>query len=294
MGLQETRTDARPRSDSPNFFVLGSPADAGQLGVQLWLARRIPIARTNTGPIFWEGDSLSVITAAPRILVATARAAAQTFGFIVAHSPTSKAPKEVRQQWWKDFRLAFQRLPPRAIPFVLIDANAQFEWSSEPPVAERALDHNARELAAALAEFLLASPNASEQGERRVTWTGPAQLACCLDYVACAQGFGPAISGAKVFSDFDGLADHDHFPLRVQFRWTVAAKATERPLRLDRQAMRTPAGRQIIKGIFDSTPRIPWSCDVDTHLELVNQHLNHALRQAFPLAAAKPRKLCYQ
>ena len=290
VGLQETRIDARPRSDSQNFFVLGSPAEAGQLGVQLWLAKRIPIARTNKGPIFWEGDSLSVIAATPRILVATARAAAQTFGFIVAHSPTSKAPKDVRQQWWKDFRLALQRLPPRAVPFVLIDANAQFEWSPEPPVADRAMDHNARELATTLAEFqLLASPNASKQGARRVTWIGPAQLACCLDYVACAQGFGPAIGEIHVFSDFEGLADHDHFPLRVQFRWTVAAKATARSLRLDRQAMRTSEGRRVIRRIFDSAPRIPWSCDVDTHLGLVNQYLNHALRQAFPLAAAKPR-----
>ena len=295
VGLQETRTTVNPRGDSLNFFVLGGSADSGQLGVQLWLAKRTPVARTPRGPVYWEGDNMSVILATPRILVATARVAAKTFGFVVAHAPTGKATAAVRTQWWKDLSSSLRRLPPRCIPFLFIDANAQFEWCPDPPRADRALDHNAKELSSALAEHkLLASPNVSANGKRLVTWQGPARLECCLDYVVCAEGFGPAVQAVDAFPDFEGLADHDHFLLQVTFRWTDQAQPPTRPLRVDRQAMRTPEGKRIIKHIFDSAPRVPWEFDVDTHLAQLNQHLGRALRQAFPLEAARPRSYIIQ
>ena len=112
--------------------------------------------------------------------------------------------------------------------------------------------------------------------------------------VVCAEGFGPAVQAVDAFPDFEGLADHDHFLLQVTFRWTDQAQPPTRPLRVDRQAMRTPEGKRIIKHIFDSAPRVPWEFDVDTHLAQLNQHLGRALRQAFPLEAARPRSYIIQ
>ncbi|CAE7311217.1 unnamed protein product, partial [Symbiodinium microadriaticum] len=295
VGLQETRTNPSPRCDSQNFFVLSSSAEAGQLGVQLWLAKRVPVARAAKGPVFWEGDSMSIISAKPRVLIATARAASQTFGFIVAHAPTGKTPTAIRRQWWQDLASALRRLPPRCIPLLLIDANAQFQWHPEPPSADRALDHNAQDFAALTREHgMIVSPNISSRGEKLITWQGPAQLECCLDYIACASCLGPAIQHVDAFPAFEGLSDHDHFPLCVRFKWVAEARIPPKVLRVDRQAMRTPEGKRIIKQIFDAAPAIPWSCDVDTHLGMINAHLSSALQKAFPQAAAKPRNYVIQ
>ncbi|OLQ04377.1 hypothetical protein AK812_SmicGene12529 [Symbiodinium microadriaticum] len=295
VGLQETRTNPSPRCDSQNFFVLSSSAEAGQLGVQLWLAKRVPVARAAKGPVFWEGDSMSIISAKPRVLIATARAASQTFGFIVAHAPTGKTPTAIRRQWWQDLASALRRLPPRCIPLLLIDANAQFHWHPEPPSADRALDHNAQDFAALTREHgMIVSPNISSRGEKLITWQGPAQLECCLDYIACASCLGPAIQHVDAFPAFEGLSDHDHFPLCVRFKWVAEARIPPKVLRVDRQAMRTPEGKRIIKQIFDAAPAIPWSCDVDTHLGMINAHLSSALQKAFPQAAAKPRNYVIQ
>ena len=70
VGLQETRTDLESRQESCHYHIVGSESERGQLGTQLWLAKRIPAAWAGNQPLYWEADSLSVVLATPRILLA--------------------------------------------------------------------------------------------------------------------------------------------------------------------------------------------------------------------------------
>ena len=50
--LQETRQELTGRHDTEHFYVLSSPAHQGQLGVQAWFARNIPIGWAGQVPPF--------------------------------------------------------------------------------------------------------------------------------------------------------------------------------------------------------------------------------------------------
>ena len=126
VGLQETRSDPLPRSASANFHILSGPSENGQLGCQLWLARHCPVGFAGREPIYWNPSSFSILSAAPRHLLATASAAGLKFAFLVAHALTAHAGPVAIREWWQQLSTLVGRVPPHHALVVLVDANAHF------------------------------------------------------------------------------------------------------------------------------------------------------------------------
>ena len=183
VGLQETRADPLPRSFSANFHILSGPSAGGQLGCQLWLARHCPVGYLGRDPVFWNASSFAIVSSASRHLLVTASAASVKFAFIVAHALTAQAGTDNIREWWQPLSVLIGQVPPRHVLVLLLDANAHFQWSSQPPDAERALNANAREFAVLMREHgLSASPNMTEDGRKVESWPGPMGCPRCLEY----------------------------------------------------------------------------------------------------------------
>ena len=174
VGLQETRADPLPRSASAHFHILSGPSEGGQLGCQLWLARHCPVGFAAREPVHWNPSSFSILSAAPRYLLATASAAGLKFAFLVAHALTAHAGPAAIRDWWQQLSTLVSRVPPQHALILLLDANAHFEWSTQPPDVERAQNPNAKEFASFLREHgLSASPNMTAAGKKVESWLGP-------------------------------------------------------------------------------------------------------------------------
>ena len=125
IGFQEARQDLAGRHDAEHYFVIASPAQQGQLGVQAWFARSIPLGWAGQTPLFWDSRAFSVLVQTPRQLLVLARAGSLKFAVLVGHSPAAKDSVDVRRLWWQSLTAALRRAPPSFIPLVLLDANAK-------------------------------------------------------------------------------------------------------------------------------------------------------------------------
>ena len=290
VGLQETRSDPLPRSASANFHILSGPSENGQLGCQLWLARHCPVGFAGREPVYWNPSSFSILSAAPRHLLATASAAGLKFAFLVAHALTAHAGPVAIREWWQQLSTLVGRIPPQHALVILVDANAHFEWSPLPPDVETALNANAKEFASFLREHCLsASPNVTAAGKKVESWLGPMGRPRCLDYVVVPASTAAGMRTQGDLHWFSGHCEHDHKPVKVSIAWCQAGALPKRRPRWDTKAMTTAEGRARLRAIYDSAPTIGWDVDVDTHLKLINQHLHDGLSKAFPCQPAAAR-----
>ena len=284
VGLQETRSDPLPRSSSANFHILSGPSAGGQLGCQLWLARHCPVGFAGKDPVFWNPSSFAIVASAPRYLLATASAASLKFAFIVAHALTAQSGPEAIREWWQQLSVLVGRVPPRHTLILLLDANAHFQWSSQPPDAAQALNANARGFAALMQEHgLSASPNMTMDGRKVESWLGPMGRPRCLDYVVVPASTAAGMRALGDLRDFQGHSQHDRRPVSVSVAWSQDGASPRRRPRWDTKAMLTPVGRAKLRAIYDSMPAIGWEVDVDTHLKVINQHLHDGLCRAVSL-----------
>ena len=73
--------------------------------------------------------------------------------------------------------------------------------------------------------------------------------------------------------------------MQLHFRREV-----QRGNQVDREAMRSEAGRQALQLLFATVPDIPWATPVDDHVCQLNRHLQSGIRDLFPAQPQRPRK----
>ena len=81
---------------------------------------------------------------------------------------------------------------------------------------------------------------------------------------------------------FQGLVEHDHRPIAARCRWVQAARVPRVQARRDLSVLDTFHGRRQYSRLLAAMPPIPWTADVDSHLELVHGHIHHCLRAICP------------
>ncbi|CAE6973415.1 unnamed protein product [Symbiodinium sp. CCMP2592] len=224
----------------------------GQLGCQIWFSKKIPIGKL-------RGE--------------------------IAVLSLPKPPAGERTAWWADLHHTFSMIPCNCVPIVLLDANARLACAEGMP------SDNASMLRSFLRRHELSHSDCLDAKDKEIeTWISPNGQGSCIDYVLfpetlreCSKSLGPVVG-------FEGLVEHDHRPIAVEFcmQQRVSKAATE--TRLNFQHLRTPQGRQDLQRMLCSLPAIPWDAGVDEHLASINSHIKRGLSLICPKLARGARR----
>ncbi|CAE7526831.1 unnamed protein product [Symbiodinium sp. CCMP2592] len=102
IGLQETRAKTTSTVTSQSHIRFISACDGqGNLGVELWISRSIPIGWFGNRPIHCDTADFSVLHWSPRCLIVRLVKDSFRLVIIVCHAPTSGSAE--RDGWWKEF-----------------------------------------------------------------------------------------------------------------------------------------------------------------------------------------------
>ena len=292
VGLQETRRFPGPRSSTQHYTRFASASEGRNLGCQLWVHKHLALVDSTCGQGTVDAGHAVLVHADPRILAVALRVGSTQFGVIVGHAPTSAVSDEEREAWWAKLDTVLQQLPRRAIPVLLLDANARVTPSTPDDtfVSAKSDNHNATCMSSFLQERRLATtPLHLQDGNRPVTWVSPVGKAAQLDYVVLPDELAAC---SATIGEPEGFIDHngiDHKILAVSVDWQTGHTASRKPLRFDVKAMQTSWGRATLQRIHARAPPVPWDVHPDTHLQLYNDYLARELASHFPTQVARPR-----
>ena len=101
-GLQETRAKTTETVVSDTHYRFLSAGDhKGCLGVELWVARRVPFATQGQLPLFFALEDFRVLSWSPRHLITKCVRGSLRFIITVCHAPIATDPG--RDAWWRKF-----------------------------------------------------------------------------------------------------------------------------------------------------------------------------------------------
>ena len=287
VGLQETRVDDQARGATAHFHVYRSRADKGQLGCQIWVHKAFPLDEHGNRP---KPSSVVILHSTPRVLALTVDTGGVCLALVSAHAPTSAADDFTIDAWWTDLKEVICRFPPRALPVIMVDANARFDRHSADPILCKALNRNAVCMRDLLEHFGLCASQLVDVGGHPVTsWTSPLGKPDCIDFVLLPARSANQTQTLGCPPEFGDTFGHDHRPIHVRHRIQRCSRPCPTSPLLDREAMMTPQGRRNLARIFESAPEVPCEVDVDTHLDILNTYTMQALGEAFPAHPARPR-----
>ena len=287
VGLQETRVDDHDRGSSTHYHVFRSKAEKGQLGCQIWIHKALTVDDLGNVP---KPSSAVILHSSPRVLAISVDVGGTCFAMVSAHALTSAADDSAIDAWWTDLQEILCRFPARAMPVIMIDANARFGRQSADPAMCKANNRNAFCMHAFLEHHgLCASHFVDVHQKDVVSWNSPLGKPDCIDYVLLPASTSAAMCSLGCPPDFGDMFGHDHRPVSVSHCFCRRSHPNTSCTPLDRAAMTTREGRAKLERIFDQAPNIPWEVDVDTHLDVLNKHVLQSLQQAFPAPLAKAR-----
>ena len=277
VGLQETRISPDPVTKYGPYTAFAGPAVEGTEGCQLWIDFNRPVATDVDGEaIRFEFRTFMVHAAHPTYLVVSGDAGHLRFLFVVAHAPTSKHSCIAIQTWWSQLGRAIQAAPHGRIPIFLFDANAHFEPAMAVPTV--ACNENARQFIALTERHALTiSALQDASGHPIVSWISPNGDSFCIDFLAIPDTWQRCMHTFQVRDFSDRYSGIDHQPvflaIRAQLRGDKQAS-----FRISTRVLGSAAGQQAIAQAWRTMPAIPWHVDVDRHLSIINEHLQHHLR----------------
>ena len=293
-GIQETRCFPAARFCTAHYQCIASADQRGNLGCQLWVSAKQPVAtRCDGHSVFLEPRAATILVSTTRILATCVPAGKLLFGIIVAHAPIEAATEDEKNKWWDCLRSTARQLPRRAIPILLIDANARY--TALPSSAQVHLAHpdgdNADRLQFFDSENGLHSTSLFDgDGHRSVTWTSPTGHNTQLDYIFLPEALATHSTtlGAPISAyEHAGI---DHCPLLAELMWRQPTKGTRSFPRWDRKKLQSDAGKRILQEIHQSTPQVPWTYHVEDHLQIINNHLYAGLCLHFSNGNQRPRQ----
>ena len=281
LGIQESRAPA-VCATTDHILRLGSGADRGHFGVELWLNMQQPIAHVKGQPVYVGKQHVAVVHAAPRVLLCHLVHELWNAWILVAHAPQSGQSSTDRQLWWQALNHVVQEYVTDGHLFVLLDANAGGGPTDGVVVGPFGLPatKSTEFFRTFLDTWSLALPCtfSCHQGDRH-TWTSPdGTLQTCIDYVVIPQSHLSSCSLSRVLNEFElGNGENDHNAVAIQLLWqdshTQQVTSTARK-KYDRDLIKN----ETIASQLEQFAVPAWCTDVYSQVEQHNQHIIHCLR----------------
>ena len=250
-----------------------------------------PSMRSNsTASLRFVRSTFCIRHADPRRLLVTGCLGDLRLLFVVGHALTSTHTDAEIHEWWTELDSQIRRVPRGFCPIFLLDANARFQAASQNFSATAAHPDNVNaEALQALARThsVCLSALCDKSGCDIVSWTSPSGHTACIDFIGVPDVWSDCVCTRPAPAGFcDQFAGIDHHPIYLDVEVCLAARV-QRSLSLPNvRALRTPAGQARVRSVWQSMPSVPWNVDVDTHLRILNQHLQMGLADTF---ANQPR-----
>ena len=288
--LQEARAteDATYTSETHVRFCTSRDCK-GNFGCELWFSRTIPFLLTDQVTGKFHPKDFLTLAASPRELIVRFSRSGIHILFICVHAPVFGAPD--RESWWQSLRARIKKFCKDAHVVLLGDYNVGFA----SPILGRVGDlvwptkHTVPQgLAGILQDHDLWLPSTFGQCHtgQSETWVSPnGSTGARLDYIALPATWGVAAADSWVDTALDwGQPRVDHFghSVRTFFVSRIVQEGKSRGCMLDREAMATPEGQQLLNRICQNVPLQPWSSNVHRHYLAVEDYLRQSLSVAFP------------
>ena len=278
LALQETKVSDPQVQLLDGVLRIAGPCTAGAEGVQLWF-------RVAGQGLPWTRNDFSMRFATERLLEVMVSLPGAKIVFFAGHAHPSTATAAQITEFWHLVRSRLQALPTGASPVLFFDANARF---SEQEGALSPVNENAVWWLRVLHDFQLMHTGIRDsQGQFLRTWLSPTGQPACLDYVACPALWAEGMMHVRTADFLDQHAGIDHFPLLADLSVCLQHRPAARPYNIE--AMHTPSGQEVIRGIMREAPQVDWGCNVDTHLQQLHAHFHSELARHFQDAEARPR-----
>ena len=295
LGLQESRSPAG-MSTADDVLRLAGGSCNGQYGIEIWINLAQPICLARGKPHYLKKSHVQIVHADTRRLLACIDHPMFQCHVLSMHAPQSGRPLSERKQWWTDTQ-ELADVHCRNFPLiVLIDANAK-SGPHRPPIV-----FNNDDVSSANTNFFIDFLHAQDlclpcTSQSHIgptaTWTSPDGMHDHrIDYVAIPQTWCPSCVHSCVLQDFDhGNAHEDHQAAGLQLCWQEdIAVQTARAKGASFQRIAIGPNRQHIE--CAGIPSAPWSTDIETQVQALNQHLLKQVRTACPTSQAVPKKRC--
>ena len=294
-GLQETRTSFDSTFDS-TYLRFCAPADKGQGGTELWIARGVPFAFVDGEPCFLRRQDVQVIYADPECLLAEITLGNLSFLSCVAHGPHKGYSPAQIHDWWSNFtaRIVASRKDRHMLCFVDANANvgeAEPYFGSEAAQEWDEAGRGLLDFCQTLGLFAPSTWSTLHSGPSN-TWTSAkaATHGSRNDYILVDMRWRNQCNGSWIDSFFDaGHQMIDHSAAVVSLR--LSMEIQDLPLRktlYDRQKI-LAATHDDWQRFYADWPTIPWEVDVTEHARQVETFLQERLTTFFPKDKASVR-----
>ena len=294
LGLQEARTQAGMTISQTHIRLASGATTAGQAGVELWIARKMPIAQdpdSNTN-YFIKPSDCTVSYSDPRIMMVHIVTKPLAFFVCVAHAPHSLDPK--CEEWWNTFYELLEEHVDLANTVFLIDANARIAEAAEPHFGG-VLDtkqNKATPFLCRLMEqadlFAPATFDAYHWGPIH-TWVHPSgKFKARLDYVMLPLHW----KGGQIMSWVNpnihaGHPTEDHLCVSLRVQWMTAAEIAQKKNRkIKREAFLLPDADAKLQDILKRIPEVNWEVNASQHAAEVIDFCQQQLVKAFTEATS--------
>ena len=237
LGIQESRAD-EVCSQTDDVLRLGSGADKGHHGVELWINMLQPFAYTGKKAHFLNKQHVVVVRKDARVLIANICHPLWQAWIVVAHAPQSGIPEDQRQAWWASLTEQFMKFVKDEEVYVLIDANAEPGPTDGIHVGPRQTktSKSTKFLREFLETWKLALPcTFSCHSGSQATWTTPdGRSQHCIDHVCLPLSRLGDCKFSRIVEELDlGNGHLDHTATAVEVVWH---RVVQLPLRRSRTA----------------------------------------------------------
>ena len=303
VGVQETRCRVICRTEQQHYFVFSSPATPqGHLGVQIWIARAIPLGE---GSQQLQREHFRIVAATPRLLVLKCTAPFFRTLLVCGHAPTSQAEENDIKQWWATLRTSLTTRYADWPQILMIDANARIGSLPSRAIGTFQSEeqdtggHYFHEYVLSSDIWLPATFVEQHQGPGE-TWRHPRTGRWYRgDYIGLPAGWTYTKCSSWLETRVDiSLKKEDHRVSAVCFDWVDIVNDSPHPYkfvqRLATDDLRADLhGQQrfeLLEDLQSSIPSCPWNIDVHTHTALLQTSLRRWTFRRYACKSRLPRR----
>ena len=296
MGLQEARTPKGTFNSKTHTRFSSGAHEAGYGGVELWVSKLHPFARTTCGKLcFFTQSNFHVQIAEPTMLLVITENCGLDLLLAVLHAPHTGHVEEVQQEWWTHALGLLQRYGHARQIVLLMDANAKIgnfvdnSFGGHTIDQENANGDRLRQLANSL-DLCAPASFAQLHWGKLETWTHPGTgKVSRLDYILCPRSwlYGEVHSWVDEECS-SGHAIPDHSCICLTVAWSEISSHQERHrVPFDLRQIVDKRNAPAIAAILQKVPSYDWDMDANEHAHHLIGWLHGELSRQFPKRSTK-------
>lgn len=296
--LQECRGRHDLCYENDDFIRVGSAAERGQGGVEMWLRKGGAFWHTGLGEI--QKDQLVAWHADHRLLCVSILHPAFECDFACIYAPQSGRDEQEIQAWWQRLCQVLSSRPSHGPLFLVGDANAKIGAVTTRGIGDFAPDFEdcaGSLLRACCDKFSLTIPAtfATWHSGPTATFSSARGGHSRVDYIAVPEVWCDGVESSWVCEDFDLLnGDYEHKLIAVAMTLQVVQhghKSRGRCSVYDRGAARDRSGLAKLAHLTSLLPEVAWDIDVNDHWTLMRQTVVEQCKSWFPKPKRTRRQL---